>query len=131
MSLDSSFKIPIVIGLMALAFAIGILWPNNDSQEITNIDASEPLPITEENIQTPEPSAPSLILPKSQSNSQMPSYEILGKEIPAGYSFGNVLNNSLLAGMGIISIDTPEEKTGIRFTSLYDGAVTEVRLGLN
>ena len=58
------------------------------------------------------------------------NYDTIDEKVPSGFTFGNVLNNGLLAGMGIISVESPNEKIGIRFTSIYDGIVNEMKLAL-
>ena len=127
---NTSLKIPIVIGLIALALVVGIFLPINDLQDNENKDIEEQDPPAKEDAQNSEPSLPPPSQTKSQTSNQSQDYEILGKEIPAGYSFGNLLNNGLLSGMALIEIENSDQKVDIRFTGLYDGVLKEITLDI-
>lgn len=123
-------KIPITVGIaVVVAVAVFFSLANIESTESDVTNSSS------EKIESIDNSTESVTVTKSEKSKTTVSttkepefYEIVGKDIPPGYSFGNYHINNMDVGVSVTQIKNPDEKVSIRFTNQHSGVLSNVTL---
>lgn len=58
-------------------------------------------------------------------------YDVLNKEIPSGYSFGNFHDNGLWSGMTGTRLENSDQMSSIRFTSQHTGMAERIQVSIS